>query len=76
MINKLEPFDRGWYAAPIGIICRDWSEIVIALRSVLLVGNSARIFAGAGIVQGSEPRAEWDELESKISIALDILNEK
>ncbi|MCH8124971.1 isochorismate synthase [candidate division KSB1 bacterium] len=76
LINKLEPFDRGWYAAPIGIICRDWSEIVIALRSVLLVGNSARIFAGAGIVQGSEPRAEWDELESKISIALDILNEK
>lgn len=76
LIHKLEPFERGWYAAPIGIISREWSEMVVALRSVLLDGDCAQIFAGAGIVQGSQPQAEWNELESKISIALEILNGK
>jgi menaquinone-specific isochorismate synthase len=74
LIRDLEAFDRGWYAGPVGILSQEWSEVVVALRSLLISGNMARIYAGAGIVRGSEPESEWQELESKISIALQIFN--
>lgn len=61
-----EPQPRGWYAGPIG-----WcdaagdGELVVALRSGLLchseMGVRAHVFAGAGIVAGSDADAEWNE---------------
>lgn len=39
--------------------------MVVALRSALVRGARARLFVGAGIVQGSNPEAEWRETEIK-----------
>lgn len=72
IIDKLEPFDRCWYAGPVGFISQNEVEIVVTLRSLLLSRNRALLFAGAGIVAGSEADLEWRELESKISIPLQI----
>ncbi|HDL18807.1 MAG TPA: isochorismate synthase [Bacteroidetes bacterium] len=72
LIEELEPFDRGWYAGQVGFISRDTGEMVVALRSMLLDESRIHLFAGAGIVSGSEPDLEWQELESKISIPLQI----
>lgn len=61
-IRELEAFDRGWYAAPFG-----WTdlhgegEFAVAIRSALLTGRAASLFAGCGIVAESVPAAEWDE---------------
>lgn len=66
-IEKLERFDRGWYAAPIGWLSRDDSQFVVAIRSALLDKESLNVYAGAGIVQGSDAQSEWEEVENKMS---------
>ncbi len=67
IIKKLEPFKRGWYAGPVGYVGLDWAEFVVAIRSGLVKENKLSLYAGAGIVDGSKPVEEWDEVENKIS---------
>ncbi len=67
LIRKIEPFDRGLYAGAIGWISSSRSSFSVAIRSALLKKNYLHAFAGAGIVEGSDPTAEWMELEHKIS---------
>jgi menaquinone-specific isochorismate synthase len=74
-IAKLEPFDRGWYAGPIGWIAPDSAEFAVAIRCGLVAGNRLLLFSGAGIVAGSDPAAEWDEMESKLAGFLKILGQ-
>ena len=65
-ITEMEPFDRGWYAGPVGWISRDAAEFVVAIRSALAKEKALSLFAGSGIVRGSQPEAEWEENENKI----------
>ncbi len=67
VIRKLEGFSRGWYGAPIGYVGIDGAEFVVGIRSGLACGKKMSVFAGAGVVQGSKPQEEWDEVENKIS---------
>ncbi|MDE2223170.1 MAG: isochorismate synthase [Candidatus Omnitrophica bacterium] len=73
LIRKLEGFSRGWYGAPIGYVGLDWAEFVVGIRSGHLSGGRLSVFAGAGIVQGSQPSAEWNEIENKISNFIKII---
>ncbi len=66
-ISELEPFARGWYASPVGLLGSDRAEFAVAIRSALIQESKMILFAGAGIVRDSEPEKEWDELETKIS---------
>lgn len=65
-IREHEPLDRGWYAAPVGWIGRDRGEFAVALRSALVRGHEAWLFAGCGIVAGSDPAAEYAETLLKL----------
>jgi len=66
LLAKLEGFDRGRYAGPVGWIGADRDgEWAIALRGAQIEGDSLRAFAGCGIVAGSEPDAELAETELK-----------
>ncbi len=65
-IDRLESFDRGWYAGPIGWLGPDAADFAVAIRSGLVEGARLCLFSGAGIVAGSTPEAEWDEIENKI----------
>ena len=66
-IERLEGIDRGWYAAPIGWLDLNGDgEFAVALRSGLVRGNRADLFAGCGIVPGSIPAAEVAEVEQKL----------
>lgn len=73
-IDKLENFDRGWYAGPIGWISADTSRFAVAIRSALLKRKQLSVFAGAGIVLGSNSEKEWQEIENKILNYTKILN--
>jgi menaquinone-specific isochorismate synthase len=67
VIRELESMDRERYAGPVGWIDADGNgEWGIALRCAQLDGNRARLFAGGGIVAGSDPAAELAETESKL----------
>lgn len=72
-IQRLEPFGRGWYAGPIGWLGYDASEFVPGIRAARIDGHIITLYAGAGIVTGSDPEAEWDELETKIGAYLRVL---
>jgi len=66
IIDELEKFDRGWYAAPVGWIGNRQSDFAVGIRSGYFNRGKFSIFAGAGIVQGSDANEEWLEIESKI----------
>jgi isochorismate synthase len=62
-----EPIPRGWYAGMLGWIDAEGSgELVVTLRSALLRGERAWLYAGCGIVAGSQPDSEWEETELKL----------
>lgn len=69
-----EPFDRGLYAGPLGVLDGDFAEFTVAIRSLLLRDRMLHLFAGAGIVDGSDAEKEWEELESKITVPLRLLS--
>lgn len=77
LIARHERFDRGWYAGPIGWIdARGDGEFAVALRSALASGEEARLFAGCGIVAGSDPRREYEESAMKLRPMLGALQEQ
>jgi menaquinone-specific isochorismate synthase len=70
VINELEEMNRGRYAGPVGWIdARGDGEIGIALRCGELSDDhrSIRLFAGCGIVAGSDPAKELAESQAKLS---------
>ncbi|MDZ7750760.1 MAG: isochorismate synthase [Gammaproteobacteria bacterium] len=66
-IGELEPFDRGWYAGPVGYVGADDTQFAVAIRSGLVRGHHLDLYVGAGILAGSRPAGEWLELESKMN---------
>lgn len=75
-IRGQEPFDRGWYAGPVGWIGTDEAEFAVAIRSGLIRESRIALFSGAGIVEGSVPDQEWEEIEQKIADFAAILGLK
>jgi len=72
-IDQAESFDRGWYAGPVGWVGSDSAEFAVGIRSALVHENALSVYAGAGIVAGSNADAEWAELENKISGFVGVL---
>ena len=72
-VQAREPFDRGWYAGPIGWIGPDAAEFAVGIRSGLVQARRLSLYSGAGIVEGSTPGAEWDEIEHKIVDFIKVL---
>ena len=67
LLDEQEHLDRGWYAGPAGWLGLDGDgEFVVAIRSGVVAGTSASLFAGCGIVGDSEPDREWEESELKL----------
>lgn len=74
-IRELEGFPRGLYAGALGWLnARGGGEFLVGLRSALVEGRNARVYAGAGIVEGSEPLREWAETELKFQALLAALH--
>jgi len=65
-IRAAEPYDRGLYAGPFGYVSAHGSEFCVAIRSALLLGSTAHLYGGAGVVRGSIAAAEWDEVHFKM----------
>jgi salicylate biosynthesis isochorismate synthase/menaquinone-specific isochorismate synthase len=75
-IAELEGMDRGWYAGPVGWMdATEDGEFCVALRSGVLRDREAHLFAGVGVVAGSDPAAELAETEVKLGALLPFLAE-
>ncbi|MCE9851786.1 isochorismate synthase [Shewanella chilikensis] len=72
-LRQREGYMRGWYAGACGYLNKYESEFAVAIRCALLEPGCINLFAGAGIVAGSDPQAEWQELENKLATIMSIL---
>lgn len=73
-IRDLERIERGLYAGLVGWTdARGDGEWAVALRCAEVNGDRARLYAGAGIVAGSDPDAELAETDAKFRAMIDAL---
>ncbi|WP_394141586.1 isochorismate synthase [Cytobacillus oceanisediminis] len=73
-IREVEELDRGFYAAPLGWVdFKGNGEYAVAIRSGLIQGNEASIFAGCGVVQDSNAESEYQETKIKFRPMLTAL---
>ena len=73
-IREHELLDRGWYGAPIGWVdSNDNGEFAVAIRSGLIQGDSASLFAGCGVLADSDPEMEFEETRIKMLPMLNVL---
>jgi anthranilate synthase component 1 len=66
VIDEMEPHRRGPYAGAVGYI--DFTgnmDTCIALRTLVMMGQTAYVQAGAGIVADSVPEMEYQETLNK-----------
>jgi len=73
-IRANERLDRGWYAGPVGWIdAAGEGEFAVGLRSALTSRLVATLYAGCGIVAGSDPEREFQESQIKLRAMLGAL---
>lgn len=74
LLRSAEPFDRGWYAGPVGWLDGGGDGVFVpALRTASVHDGRWRLYAGAGIVEGSEAAAEWEETAIKFEPVVQAL---
>ena len=74
-LRSLEPFERGHYAAPIGWIDSEGdTDLRVAIRSGMVRGDRLELTAGAGLVRGSTPERELQEVGLKLGVLQQQLN--
>lgn len=71
---EIEPFQRGYYAAPVGVVSAHFSEMAVGIRSALIEADKITLFGGAGIVKGSHAEEEWNETGTKMNPFLKVVN--
>ena len=74
-LAEIETFDRRWYAGTLGVMSKHLSEFCVTIRSAFIEENQVRVFAGAGIVEGSQPVEEWLEIERKAAGLISLFAE-
>lgn len=66
-LARNEGFDRGWYAGGVGWADQEGNgEFAVAIRSALVRGASASLYAGCGLVADSDPEVEYAETCAKL----------
>ncbi|MCP4146776.1 MAG: isochorismate synthase, partial [bacterium] len=72
-ISQCEPFKRGWYAGIIGTAGYDSGDFAVGIRSGFIYKNRLSLYSGVGVVEGSNPEDEWNELDCKIVNFMDMI---
>jgi len=75
LIDELEKMDRGIYGGAIGYIGFNGNmDFALTIRTMVVKGGKAYVQAGAGIVQASDPTAEFMETANKAKSLLEVIN--
>ena len=70
-----EGYDREYYTGFLGPIMENGASasLLVNLRCMKIVGNTARLFVGGGITLDSQPNEEWLETQNKMQTMLQVL---
>lgn len=75
VIDEIEDFNRGLFTGFIGWMnLKNDCEFVVSIRSGLINKNKLYVYAGCGIVQGSDPEKEYEETQLKAEAIISIFN--
>ncbi|MBQ9068680.1 MAG: isochorismate synthase [Eggerthellaceae bacterium] len=67
LLRQIEPFARGFFGGSVGVVNTEGDgEFSVAIRSGVFDGETGWLYAGCGIVEGSDPRSEYDEIDMKL----------
>jgi menaquinone-specific isochorismate synthase len=71
LIRRIEKYNRGFYVGAAGFVdARGDGEFAVALRTGVFDGEMGWVYAGCGIVAGSDADAEFDEIDLKLKTVL------
>ena len=71
LLRQIEPYARGLYGGAAGYVTADGDgELRVALRTGVFDGHQGWVYAGCGIVAGSDPDSEYDEIAMKLKAVL------
>lgn len=71
LIRQIEPYARGLYGGAAGFMTADGDgELRVALRTGVFDGRQGWVYAGCGIVAGSDADSEYDEIGMKLRAVL------
>jgi isochorismate synthase EntC len=74
LIDDLENIDRGRYAGAVGWVdAKGDGEFAVAIRCAPLDRQVAHLYAGSGIVTGSDPQQEYEETQWKLETMIEAL---
>ncbi len=73
-ISQKEPFERGLYGGVIGWSTEKEAHFIVAIRSAFIEQKFIHLYTGCGIVEGSTPSAEWEELNHKMTLYRNLFN--
>lgn len=74
IIEELEPVPRGIYGGAVGYVSFDGNlDMAIAIRTVVEQDGEIRVQAGGGVVEASDPQAEYEETVNKARAALSAI---
>jgi menaquinone-specific isochorismate synthase len=77
LIRKLEAHDRGLYSGLVGLLDFDSNcELAVSIRSALAKDNQVTAFAGAGLVENSDPQEEFIETKLKLNTILSLFSDE
>lgn len=75
-IRNEEPFDRELYSGFLGpVYLHKNSNLFVNLRCMEIHGSKSSLYAGAGIVKGSQSEEEYNETEAKMKTLLDLIEQ-
>lgn len=71
LIRRIEAYNRGFFGGACGYVDGDGNgEFSVAIRSGVFDGEIGWVYAGCGIVAGSDARSEYDEIDMKLQTIL------
>ncbi|GMV42199.1 MAG: hypothetical protein AMXMBFR64_39150 [Myxococcales bacterium] len=72
-LRREEPVARGLFAGPVGWAAPGEATFALGIRAALVRPDEALAWAGAGVVRGSDPEAEWRETHLKLGVIREAL---
>lgn len=71
LLRRIESYNRGFYAGAAGFVDASGDgEFAVALRTGVFDGEIGWVYAGCGIVAGSDAASEYDEIDLKLKTVL------
>lgn len=70
-LREIESYNRGFFGGAVGVVdAQDNGEFSVAIRSGVFDGEAGWVYAGCGVVEGSDTRSEFDEIDMKFQTIL------